>query len=125
MADGATVTVYAAASLCGDAKRELESQGARAGDLRVRIFCLAREGSEQNLDLAAVGANARRASQDSTTVGYIQPPGRATRFATPILESANIPTLTTGSGEEGMASLLEAIADADPSSLRDSVQEQL
>ncbi len=125
MADGATVTAYVAAPLCGEAKRELEGEGARAGDLRVRIFCLAREGGPKRLDLAAVGANARRATEDSTTVAYIHPPGPATRFSNPILEAPEIPTITTSSGKTGMAELLTAIESADPNSLRESVDDAL
>ena len=119
------MTAYVASPLCGDAKRELESQGAQAGDVRVRVYCLAREGGAGRLDLAAVGANARRATEDSTTVAYIQPPGPATRFSNSILEAPGIPTITTSSGKTGMADLLTAIESADPSSLRESVRDAL
>ena len=90
VADGATVTAYVAAPLCGEAKLELEREGARAGEVRVRLFCLETTGGAGGVDLATVGENARRASEDSTAVGYLEAPGRAARFATPILETAGI-----------------------------------
>jgi hypothetical protein len=125
VADGATVTAYVAAPLCGEAKRELAREGARAGDLRVRLLCLAGTGSAGDLDLAAVGANARRATEDSSAVGYLEPPGPAGRFSRPILEAAGVAVVTSNSGEVAMGRLLSAIADADPGSLRASVLEAL
>ena len=107
------------------AKRELGDAGGRAGDVRVRVVCVAPSGRGGALDLATVGANARRATEDSTSVAYLEPPGRATRFTTPILESANIAELEANSGEAGMAQLLTAIESADPNSLRESIRESL
>ena len=126
VAEGATVTAYADASLCAGAKRELEAANGRAGDVRVRVFCLARTGGEGKLNLATAGANARRASEDSTTVAYLEPPGPATRFSTPILEAAGIPVIVSGSGKAGMARLLRAVDEAgDAASLREGVADAL
>ena len=49
--------------------------GGRAGELRVRLVCLADAEAGGRLDLATVGANARRATEDSSAVGYIEAPG--------------------------------------------------
>jgi hypothetical protein len=124
-AAGATVSVYVAAPLCAGAESELSAQGGKAGDLQVEAVCLASEQAGKRLDLAAVGANARRAIEDSTSVAYLQPPGEAARFANPILETANVATLQASSGKTGMARLLRAIGEADPSSLRESVTSNL
>jgi hypothetical protein len=123
-ASGATVTAYVAAPLCGDAKRELADQGARAGDVQVRLFCLARTGGRR-LDLAAVGANARRASEDSSSVGYLEQPGPAARFSATILEAAGIAQVEDNSGATAMARLLRALREADSGSPREAVREAL
>jgi hypothetical protein len=124
-ADGAIVSVYVAAPLCAGAESELSANGGQAGDLRVEAVCLAPEQAGKRLDLAAVGTNARRATEDSTSVAYLQPPGQATRIANPILESAGIASVTSNSGKAGMSRLLSAIGEADPSSLRESVTSNL
>lgn len=124
VAEGAAVTAYVAAPLCGEAKRELER--ARAGEVSVRIVCLAEIESSDGLSLATIGANARRASEDSTTVGYLELPGSATRFSRPILEEAGIASISSSSGEAAMARLLHAVNAADGSgSLREEVAASL
>jgi hypothetical protein len=125
VADGATVTAYVSLPLCGDAKRELAQEGGRAGELEVRLFCLARTGGAEDLSLAAVGANARLATEDSTTVAYVEDPGPANRFARPIVEEAGIAWTTSNSGSTAMKKVLEAVSEADSGSLRDSVREAL
>ena len=77
VAEGATVSAYVAGSLCAEAKRELARGGGRAGDVHVRVVCLPNAESKGRLDLATIGANARRATEDSTAVGYIGEPTRA------------------------------------------------
>lgn len=125
VAAGATVAVYVEAPLCAGAERELASQGGRAGDLNVRAVCLERVDDGERVDLAAVGANARRATEDSATVGYLEPPVTPS-FSRPIVEAANIAVLRTSSGATAMAHLLDAIRSADDStSLRDSVRQTL
>jgi hypothetical protein len=127
VANGATATAYVAAPLCTEAKRELAREGGKAGDVRVRVICLPSAESKGKLDLATIGANARRATEDSTTVGYIGEPTRAaTRFSEPILETAGIAQLTELSGATGMSKLLKAVAEAgDSGSLRASVNDVL
>ena len=126
VAEGATVTVYASAPLCAEAKRELVRSGDRAGDVRVRVLCL-EDAEDGRLDLAAIGGNARRAVQDSRTVAYIgEPTPAATRFSAPIFESADIAQLSSISGGAAMSRLLGAISNAgDSASLRESVQDTL
>jgi hypothetical protein len=89
--------------------------------------CLDDTGGANRWSLAAVGANARRATEDSTTVGYIGELDRtATRFSRPIVESAGIAQLSTLSGRAAMASILRAVREAgDPASLREAVSEEL
>jgi branched-chain amino acid transport system substrate-binding protein len=127
VADGAEVTVYVVPPQCEGAERDLERYGGKAGQLRVKLVCLENaKSSDGRLDLATVGANARRAVEDSSTVGYIEAPGRAVRFSLPILEEAQIPLVETGSGATSMARLLDAIQAAGTSSgLRETVGEEL
>jgi len=124
---GATVSVYVAAALCAEAEREATRQDHRAGDVNVRVICLPRAERNGRLDLATIGANARRATEDTSTVGYIGEPTRsATRFSEPILESAGVPQLSQSSGAAAMSKLLPAVAEADDSgSLRESVNDAL
>ena len=123
VAEGTAVTAYVEASLCGEAKRELAEQDGRAGDIRVRAVCLPSPDKVGKLDLATVGANARQATQDSTTVGYLEADdSRASRFTHPILESASVAWVSSSSGKAAMAQLLRAVEAADAGSLRESVQ---
>jgi hypothetical protein len=126
VAEGATVTAYVEASLCAEAKRQLAVEQGRAGEIRVRAVCLPSPVKVGKLDLATLGANARKATQDSTTVGFMEAQGpRASRFTHPILESASIAWISSSSGKAAMARLLQAIESADTGSLRESVQEAL
>jgi hypothetical protein len=125
VAAGATVTAYVEAPLCTGAARELAREGGQAGELRVRAVCLGDVDDGKQLDLAAVGANARRATEDSAAVGYLEPPTTPS-FSRPIVEAANIAVIRTSSGKAAMAQLLRAITEAnDSSSLRDAVHKNL
>jgi hypothetical protein len=125
-ASGATVTAYVVPPLCAEAERELARQDGRAGDLRVRVVCVAPVESNGSLKLATVGADARRATEDSTTVAFLEAPGRAGRFAHPILETAEIPWIASSSGKLAMSRLLRAIDDAGTSgSLRAALSSEL
>jgi hypothetical protein len=119
------VTAYVGAPLCAGAKQELARVGGRAGDVRVRAVCLSSARRGERLLLATVGANTRRATEDSTTVALLEAPGRANRFSDPILESAEIAWIHASSGETAMARLLHAVREANSSSLRQSVRESL
>ncbi|MGE5407717.1 MAG: hypothetical protein ACM3NV_03810 [Syntrophothermus sp.] len=127
VAPGAVVRVYVAAPLCAEARRELRREG-QPGEIRVTVACLASElGRHGELGLSAVGADARRATQDSTTVAYLEGPGQASRFAQPIVEEAGIAYVRTRSGSRAMAGVLRAVEEADTGSgsLRDEVRKTL
>jgi hypothetical protein len=127
VASGATVTAYVEASLCAGARQELASEHGEAGSLRIRAVCLPSPHSGRKLDLAILGANARRAVEDSTAVGYIgDADPTARRFSQPILESAGIASIYSGSGRTAMARLLLAIEEAGTDgSLREAVRSDL
>jgi hypothetical protein len=130
---GATVTVYVGASLCPAAKRELSSQKGEAGNFKVIAICLpateapAAAGTKATVrtNLATAGANARRATEDTSAVALLEPPGQAAKFTHPILESAGIPLVLSSSGKTAMARTLKAIEEGGSSSVRDSVRETL
>jgi hypothetical protein len=124
---GAVVSVYVGARLCPAAQRELRSDGSRAGDLRVRARCLAAERRGGRLDLAVVGANARRATEDSSAVAYVESRDpAAAQYADPILESAGIGSFRAVSGAVAMRRVLGALRNAGGSgSLRSSVRDEL
>lgn len=126
-AEGATVSVYVAASLCSEAKSELARDGGRARDVQIRVVCLPRAESSRKLDLAQIGANARSATEDSSSIVYIGEPTRAaSRFSEPILETAGIAQLPQISGTAAMRQLLQAVSEAgDSGSLRESVNAAL
>lgn len=124
--EGATVSVYVDAGLCAGAQQALVDAGGQAGSVRVRATCLAPAREGRRVALATVGANARRASEDSAAVAYLEGPDPAVaRFAHPIIESAGIGWTESSSGATAMRQALRAIADADPSQLRDEVRETL
>jgi hypothetical protein len=123
---GATVTAYVVSPLCAGAEQQLKRAGGRAGDARVKAVCLLSIERKGQLQLATAGANARRATEDSTAVAYLEAPGRAGSFSHPILETAEIPWIVTSSGKAAMAQLLRAIDNAGSSgSLRASVSDEL
>ncbi|HVY95806.1 MAG TPA: hypothetical protein VHA54_02490, partial [Solirubrobacterales bacterium] len=122
--DGAAVSVYASQPLsgpeaaagkafCAAAGAELRRAGGRAGEVRLKLVCLDDTGGSGRWRLAAVGANARRASEDSTAVAYLgEPQAAPARFSLPILEAAGIGQLRGGSGTAAMAAVLRAVRDA-------------
>jgi hypothetical protein len=120
---GAMVTAYVVAPLCAEAKRELVRDGAKAGKVRVRVSCLPKDERDGRLDLAAIGAGARRATEDSSAIAYIATTEPvAARFSETILEEAGIAQLPTSSGATAMAKLLHAVAEAgNAGNLRESV----
>jgi hypothetical protein len=130
-AKGAEVTVYVGASICPGAKSELANHAGKAGSFKVRAVCLpateapASAGTPARTDLATAGANARRATEDTSAVALVEPPGQASKFTHPILETAGIPLVTSPSGKAAMARTLEAIEKAGSSSVRDGVREAL
>lgn len=125
VAKDATLSVYVEAPLCAGAKRELASEDSHVDSFRIQATCLPSPRQGARLDLATIGANARRATEDATSIGYLGTP-ETTRFSRPILESPGIPWIYGNSGSASMARLLHAIQAAGSSgSLRDSVAEAL
>jgi branched-chain amino acid transport system substrate-binding protein len=136
-APGATVSVYLSApmqgpegahgrELCTEAKRALAAAHGKAGDLHLQLRCLDASGPGGAWTLAAVGTNARQATQDSTTVAYIGESSQQARLQSrPIVEEAGIAEISAGSGSSAMQRILDAVPGADPESLRSSVREAL
>jgi hypothetical protein len=121
----ATLSVYVDAPLCAAAKRELASENGRVDSFRIQATCLPSTRQGARLNLATIGANARRTTEDAASIGYLGTTGD-TRFSRPILESPGIPWIYGNSGSAAMARLLHAIREAGSSgSLRDSVREAL
>jgi len=126
VSSNAVVTAYVEAPLCAAAKQQLARHGGRAGDLRVRVICVASPYEATKLSLATLGANARRATEDSTAVAYLEAPDpEASRFIHPILETAQVPWISASSGKAAMSRLLTLIPEADSGSLRESLREEL
>lgn len=111
-ASGATVSVYVAGPLCGEAHREVEGGGGGAGDLEVRVVCLAAVARGGRSDLATAGANARRATEDSTAVAFVEVPGGAAKFTQSIVENADIAWVETRSAAPALRRILEALEGA-------------
>jgi branched-chain amino acid transport system substrate-binding protein len=136
VAEGARLTIYVSAPLhggraaegrrlCAEAQRELRSHP-RAGDARLRAVCLDDTGPGGRWRAARVGANARRALEDSSTVAYIgEPEPAAARFSAPILESAGIAQLTGESGGRAARKVAAAIRAGGSGSPREAVLEAL
>jgi hypothetical protein len=124
--EGATLTAYVVAPLCAEATRALAGDGADAGAVGVRAVCLPPAHGDGKLDLAAIGAGARRATEDSSSIAYIEAPDDdAARFSEPILESAGIPVISNSSGTAAISELRKALREADLSSPRTSVTDAL
>jgi hypothetical protein len=131
-AGGATVTVYVSAPLRGaeaeagqrlcDEAREQAGQGRGGEDLRLRVVCLDTSERERAWTLAQVGANARRATEDSTAVAYVgEPDPEARRQSRPIVDAAGIAELGGMTGREAVARVRAAIAEGDESEPRQDV----
>ena len=131
VAAGATVRVYVEAALCPSAEQALAAADGEAGDLEVQAVCLPPvEGAalgSRRVKLAIAGANARRATQDSTSVAFLEPPGPANRFTRPIVEEAGIAYVTDSSGKQAMRRVLSAIEESGSGSgsLREKVRSAL
>lgn len=127
VAEGATVSVYAVAPSCAGAKQALARHGNRDGEVRVRLICVSDREGGRRWTLAAVGANARRATEDSTTVAYLADRDpTAAGFSRPILEEAGITQLSGQPGAAAMNRLLTTIEEAGSAgNLRESVNESL
>lgn len=135
VSDGATVSVYVSApqqgseaaagrALCAGAEAALAKAGGMAGELRVRVVCLDASGAGGEWTLASVGADARRATADSSAVAYIgEPSAEARRQSHPILEAAGIGQVAGPTGAAAMEQVLGALeGSGDP---REAVREAL
>ncbi len=92
--------------------------------MRLRVVCLDDTGGAAAGGSPAIGANARRAIEDSTTVAYVgELDPAATRFSRPILEAAGIAQVSGDArAQAAMARVLKAIDDAgDTGQLREAV----
>jgi len=126
--EGATATVYAAAATCYQAQRALENEGGRVGSLRIRVRCLPGVERHGRFNLATIGANARRATEDASAIAYIgEIEPTATRFSETILEEAGIAQLPHMPGSKAMHRILSAVRRANTSSgsLREAVHDEL
>ncbi len=131
-AEGARLNVYVSAPLsgpeasagrpiCAEARREAQRAG-QPGGFELRVVCLDAAGPEGRWTLARVGANARRATEDSTAIAYLGEPERATRRQSlPIVEAAGIAELGSLSGREAVARVAAAIDESDSSDPRQAV----
>ena len=122
--DDAVVTVYVSSPdrvLCDEA-REQASQGKGGEEPKLRVACLDASGPGGRWTLAQVGANARRATEDSTAVAYVGEPDReARRQSQPILEAAGIATFGGADGREAVAQVRAALREADGADPREAV----
>lgn len=126
VAEDATVSAYVSAPLCAEARRELANSGDRATGVRLRTICVDDTGADGSR-LAAIGAAAREATEDSSSVAYIGAADpTAIRFSEPILEEADIARISADSGKAAMTTLLAALRSADTSgSLREAIRDEL
>lgn len=136
VADGAKVTAYVETALCEGAMNQEAAIDPTSGDsFEVRFVCLPDPrgaelgqgvGGGRQIDLATVGANARRATEDSAAIAYLQTADPAiTRFTQPILEAAEIGILTAETRREAVQRLLAILAESDSVDLRADVREAL
>jgi hypothetical protein len=120
----AVVTVYVSSPdrvLCDEA-REQASQGKGGEEPKLRVVCLDASGPSGEWTLTQVGANARRATEDSTTVAYVGEPDRkARRQSQPILEAAGIAAFGSANGREAVAEVRAALKEADDADPREAV----
>jgi hypothetical protein len=140
VSEGARVSVYVSVPLhgaeaargregCEEARHQVARRHGRVGGVRIGIVCLDDTGGSPHWTLAAVGANARRATEDSASVGYIGELNQAaTRFSHPILEAAGIAQLPATEAGVATTKLLNAISralDSGSNSLRESAHDEL
>lgn len=122
--EGAELTVYVSAPLRGPEGQDGErlcaeahqaARGVRtAGDHALRVVCLDASGPDGGWTLAQVGGNARRATEDSTSVAYVGEPTRAARRQSQrILEAAEIAQLGGVGGEEAIETVIAALDEDD------------
>ena len=113
--DDAVLTVYVSAPLSGPGRAEgqrvadgareaLAEAGGEAGGVEVRAKYLDIAGrNESRFDPVTAAANARAATEDSTTIAYIgELDSGASRTSVPILNEAGVLQVAPGSGAEDL-----------------------
>jgi hypothetical protein len=121
---GATVSVYVVPPLCPEARRVVDAAGRRAGDLEVWVLCLRRVERGGRADLATAGANARRATEDSSSVAFLESPGPAAVSTRSIVENADVAWVETSSAAHAVQQILRAL-EGDGSSPREAVLDEV
>lgn len=97
------------------AEREVEGRW-------VRVVCLDATGPEGRWTLAKVGANARRATEDSTAIAYIgEPDWAARRQSRPIVEAAGLVEFGVTGGRQAIEEVFTALREGDASDPRQAV----
>lgn len=98
--------------LCRRARLAAARDGGAAGEPRVRVRCLDAGGPDGRWALARVGANARRAAEDSTAVAYLgEPDPRAREQSRPILRAAGIAALGAAAPAAAVREVEARLAD--------------
>ena len=132
--EGARVTVYVSApmsgpemksgrQLCDGARAEARRTGEVEG-LELVVVCLDATEGDGRWTLAQVGANARRATEDSTAVAYVgEPDPRARKQSRPIVDAAGIAELDGDGGDEAVEAVVGAIREGDAAEPRQAVFE--
>ncbi|HEX6204333.1 MAG TPA: hypothetical protein VFZ29_00810 [Solirubrobacterales bacterium] len=130
--EGARLNVYVSAPLSGaeaevgrkvcDEARQAVRRAGEPGGFELGVVCLDAAGPEGRWTLAQVGANARRATEDSTAVAYLaEPEPAARRQSLPIVEAAGIAELGGLSGKEAVAKVATALEESDSDDPRQTV----
>jgi hypothetical protein len=121
---GASISIYVVPPLCREARQKVDEAERRAGDLEVRVLCQRRVERGGTVDLAMAGANARRATEDSTSVAFLDAPGPAAKFSQSIVENADIAWVETGSAAAVVQRILRVLEEGS-SSPRESVLDEV
>ena len=127
---GGTVSVYVSVPLTGPradegravragAREALADADSRAGDLEVRAVFMDDTGRTGRWDMATTGANARRAVEDASAVGFIGDlDSGATRISLPITNQAGLVQVSPGSTAPDLTRRVSA--DLEPGRYRPS-----
>jgi hypothetical protein len=121
---GATVAVYVAPSLCREA-RGVASAAQGRSDLETRVVCLTAAAPGGGAALAVAGRNARRATEDSTAVAFLEAPGPTAKFTRSIVEAAGVAWVEAASGRSAMRRVLAALDARGSASPRSAVLDQV
>lgn len=138
VAEGAVVNVYVEAPLCEEGSSDVPVPLPEDAVFGARVVCLDDPGNPggdrlgqgvggpRRIDLATVGANARRATQDASTIAYLQRDDHAvSRFTRPILDAAGVGWIAADDLGSALRQLTRALAEADSNELRADVREAL